>query len=118
MEKRLGDRLLEDRVLTEKQLEMALERQRLRGGRIGDNLVALGLLSEQELSTFFKRTPKAPRTVEETGLSLSFICDLVMKHVLLMGEFTLPEVAEKTKLPISVLDKAVDELRREHMLET
>jgi MoxR-like ATPase len=118
MEKRLGDRLLEDRVLTEKQLEMALERQRLRGGRIGDNLVALGLLSEQELLTFFKRTPKAPRTVEETGLSLSFICDLVMKHVILMGEFTLPEVAEKTKLPISVLDKAIDELRREHMLET
>ena len=118
MEQRLGDRLLKDKVLTEKQLEMALERQRLRGGRIGDNLVALGLLSEQELSTFFKRTPKAPRTVEETGLSLSFICDLVMKHVLLMGEFTLPEVAEKTKLPISVLDKAVDVLRREHMLET
>jgi len=74
--------------------------------------------SEQELSTFFKRTPKAPRTVEETGLSLSFICDLVMKHVLFMGEFSLAEVADKTRLPISVLDKAIDELRREHMLET
>ncbi len=118
MQKLLGEQLVEKKLLTEKELQMAVERQQLQGGRIGDNLVALGLISEEELSTFFKRTPQPPKTVEETGLNISFIADLVMKHVLFMGEFTLAEVAEKVKLPASVLDKAVDVLRREHLLET
>ncbi len=118
MQKLLGEQLVEKKLLTEKELQMAVERQQLQGGRIGDNLVALGLISEEELSTFFKRTPQPPKTVEETGLEISFIADLVMKHVLFMGEFTLAEVAEKVKLPASVLDKAVDLLRREHLLET
>lgn len=118
MQKLLGEQLVEKKLLTEKELQMAVERQQLQGGRIGDNLVALGLISEEELSTFFKRTPQPPKTVEETGLEISFIADLVMKHVLFMGEFTLAEVAGKVKLPASVLDKAVDVLRREHLLET
>jgi hypothetical protein len=118
MQKLLGEQLVEKKLLTEKELRMAVERQQLQGGRIGDNLVALGLISEEELSTFFKRTPQPPKTVEETGLNISFIADLVMKHVLFMGEFTLAEVAEKVKLPVSVIDKAFDLLRREHLLET
>ena len=118
MQKLLGEQLVEKKLLTEKELQMAVERQQLQGGRIGDNLVALGLISEEELSTFFKRTPQPPKTVEETGLEISFIADLVMKHVLFMGEFTLAGVAEKVRLPASVLDKAVDVLRREHLLET
>jgi hypothetical protein len=118
MQKLLGEQLVEKRLLTEKDLQMAVKRQRLQGGRIGDNLVALGLISEEELSGFFKRTPQPPKTVEDTGLDISFIADLVTKHVLFMGEFTLAEVAEKVKLPVSVLDKAFDLLRREHLLET
>jgi predicted ATPase with chaperone activity len=117
MQKLLGEQLVEKKLLTEKELHMAVERQRLQGGRIGDNLVALGLISEEELSTFFKRTPQPPKTVEDTGLEISFIADLIMKHVLFMGEFTLAEVADKVKLPVSVVDKAVDVLRKEHLLE-
>jgi hypothetical protein len=118
MQKLLGEQLVEKKLLTEKELQMAVERQRLHGGRIGDNLVALGLISEEELSTFFKRTPQPPKTVEDTGLDISFIADLIMKHVVFMGEFTLADVAERVKLPVSVLDKAFDVLRREHLLET
>jgi predicted ATPase with chaperone activity len=103
--------------ITEKQLEKALERQRLHGGRLGDNLVALGFLSEEEVSSYFKRTPPAPRTMEGTKLQPSFIADLIMKHAVFMGEFTLPEMADRVKLPISVLDKAIDMLRKEHSLE-
>jgi hypothetical protein len=118
MQKLLGEQMVEKKLLTEKELQMAVERQQLQGGRIGDNLVALGLMSEKELSCFFKRTPQPSKTVEETGLDISFITDLIMKHVVFMGEFTLADVAEKVKLPVSVLDKAFDVLRREHLLET
>jgi hypothetical protein len=69
----LGQKLLKEKVVTEEQLEKAVERQRLQGGRLGHNLVALGFITTEELKAFFKRYPKAPKTVEDTGLELSFI---------------------------------------------
>jgi hypothetical protein len=117
MEKLLGQKLLKDKVVTKSQLHMALERQCLHGGRLGHNLVALGFTTPEELKNFFSVRPNVPRSVEDTGLDLSFISDLIMKHILFMGEFTLKAVSEKIKLPIQIVDTAVDILRREHLVE-
>jgi energy-coupling factor transporter ATP-binding protein EcfA2 len=117
MENLLGQRLLRNKVITEVQLHKALERQTLHGGRLGHNLVALGFTTPDELKTFFSVFPKTPSCVEDTGLDLSFITDLVMKHILFMGDFTLQAVSEKIKLPIQIVDTAVDMLRKEHLVE-
>lgn len=113
----LGQKLLKNKVVTKAQLHMALERQTLHGGRLGHNLVALGFTTPEELKNFFSVRPNAPRSVEDTGLDLSFIADLIMKHIIFMGEFTLKDVSEKIKLPIQIVDTAVDTLRREHLVE-
>jgi energy-coupling factor transporter ATP-binding protein EcfA2 len=117
MEKLFGQKLLEARAITEDQLSKAVERQRFRGGRLGHNLVALGFISPEELSKFFKKDPERPETVEDTGLELSFIADLILKHVLFMGEFTLVDLSERIKLPIPILDAAIETLRRDHFVE-
>lgn len=111
MIEQLGQKLLKEKVVTEEQLEKAVERQRLQGGRIGHNLVALGFITPEELDTFFKKYPGAPKTVADTGLDLSFIADLIMKHILFMGDFRLPDITERIKLPISIVDTAVEVLR-------
>ena len=113
----LGQKLLKERVVTEAQLHKALERQTLHGGRLGHNLVALGYTTPEELKNFFTVRPAAPMSIEETGLDLSFVADLIMKHVLFMGEFTFKDVSEKIKLPIPIVDTAVDMLRRERLVE-
>lgn len=117
MKQPLGQHLLDERVVTEDELKRALERQRLHGGRLGHNLVSLGYITPSELSTFFQKVPVAPKTVEESGLDLSFIADLVMKHILHMGEFKLSDLEESIKLPAPVLDPAVELLRREKLIE-
>lgn len=117
MKRRLGDRLIENKLITEEQLHAALERQRIHGGRIGYNLLALNLISKEGLSKFFKMSPPIPKTVEETGLEFSFIADLIMKHVLFMGEFTISEVSDRVKLSFPVVEKAIDMLRNERFLE-
>ena len=61
--------------------------------------------------------PPAPRTVEESGLELAFIADLILKQVLFTGEFTLADIAGTTTLPLPVVDAAVDMLRREKLVE-
>jgi len=113
----IGQKLLKEKVITEEQLKKAIDRQRLKGGRIGHNLVALGFITPEELNKLLKRYPSAPKTVEDTGLELSFIADLIMKHILFMGEFRLADISESIKLPISVLDSAVEMLRREKFIE-
>ena len=65
----------------------------------------------------FTTKPPPPETVEDTGLDLDFIADLVLKHSLFMGEFKMAELTERVKLPYSVIDKAVEALRRNKYLE-
>jgi len=117
MKQPLGQHLLDEQFVTEEQLKRALERQRIHGGRLGHNLVSLGYITPSELNTFFKRYPAAPKTIEETGLDLSFIADLVMKHILHMGEFRLSDLEESIKLPAPILDPAIEMLRREKLIE-
>jgi len=76
----LGQRILKKGLLSRNQLLQAIERQRLFGGRIGFNLIALNLISESDLSSFFNFTPYAPSNVEETNLEIGFITDLILKH--------------------------------------
>ncbi len=113
----IGKRLLKDGIITEKELDDALERQRQKGGRLGQNLIALGFIKEEDLRSFFKKHPSAPINIEETGLSLSFIADLTMKHILFIGEFKIADVAERVKLPISVVDTVLEMLKRDRFVE-
>src|ERR1039458_4426097 len=47
---RLGEKLVSSNLITEAQLDQALEMQRDAGGRLGEVLVSLGALSEQSLA--------------------------------------------------------------------
>ena len=117
MSKQTSQRMLNEQVVTKSQLREAFRRQRLHGGRLGQNLVALGYITEDQLGTFFKRTPPAPETVKETGLDLQFIADLAMKHIMSMGEFRLSDLSRSMGLSTAILDEAVALLRREKMVE-
>ncbi len=62
--------------------------------------------------------PPEPRTVEETGLSLAFLADLVLKTMYTRGFLMGHEIADAVKLPFSnVVDRVLDYLRREHLTE-
>ena len=113
----MSQRMLKDDIVTRDQLREAALRQRLHGGRIGQNLLALGYISEEQLEDFFIRTPPAPEDVEDTGLDLDFIADLVLKHAMGMGEFRLNDMSRRIGLSVNILDKAIELLRREKLIE-
>jgi predicted ATPase with chaperone activity len=113
----LGNRLIQDGLINQAQLEQACERQRQFGGRIGENLVALGYLEKADLERFFKMNPQPPQSIAETGLEIQQLTDLVLKHVVSIGEFSLTDVAERLKLSLAVTEKVLDLLRREKYVE-
>jgi MoxR-like ATPase len=113
----IGAALVREGLITNKELSLGLERQKQHGGRLGTNLVALGFIGEEALQSFFKKAPITPKTIEDTGLPQSLINELILKTVLNMHDFTIPEVAERLKLPISIIDSGIQILRRDRMIE-
>lgn len=117
MENVLGKRMIDEGFVTAEQLEKALDRQKSKGGRLGESFVALGFIKEEKLATLFKNIPREPNSIEETGLEPGFIFDLTLKHIYFMGNFTLKDLAEKVKLPILIMDQTVQSLRKDKMCE-
>jgi hypothetical protein len=63
------------------------------------------------------RVPPKPRSISETGLDQTFINDLILKNVLHLGEFSIQQIVDRIKLPLPIIDKCIEELRRESFIE-
>jgi len=113
----LGNRLIEQGIITEQQLEQALSRQRTHGGRLGVNLKALGIIHDEDLDHVFRKTPAAPGTIEETGLDYIQIENLVLKHAMFLGDFKLSDLSERVKLPYLVVERVLDNLKKDRLVE-
>jgi len=62
--------------------------------------------------------PRAPRSVEDTGLSLGFLTDLALKLMYFEGYLSGYELAERMRLPYSgVVDQVLEFLKREKLCE-
>jgi predicted ATPase with chaperone activity len=62
--------------------------------------------------------PPAPRSIEETGLGMGFLSDLVLKILYFEGHISGYEVAEAIKLPFkNVTDRILGFLKRDHLVE-
>lgn len=59
--KKIGEMLVEAGLITQAQLQEALRHQRITGGRMGSNLVALGFVSEDLLMDFLAQKTGVPR---------------------------------------------------------
>jgi len=85
---KLGEALVESGLITKQQLNLALERQVIFGGRLGTNLLELRILNEEELAKFVGAFYKRPFVTNE-------VIDSIPKDVL----NAIPrEVIEKYKI--------------------
>ncbi len=57
---RLGELLVRNKLIDDKQLAKALEEQKVQGGRLGASLIKLGFLKEEELAAFLSRQYGVP----------------------------------------------------------
>ena len=62
--------------------------------------------------------PPRPRSIEDTGLSLSYISDLMLRALYLIGEMSGQQLVDLLHLPYdNVIDQVIAYLRREQMCE-
>ncbi len=58
-----------------------------------------------------------PKTVAETGLNMSLLCELIEKHLYNAGTLTLPALSRRSALAGGILEEVLAFLRREGRIE-
>ena len=78
---RLGDLLVRVKLVTEGDVAKALEHMAGHGGRLGDNLVALGAIEQRVLDAFIHRIPAEPADIKATKIDETELLSLLMKLI-------------------------------------
>ena len=100
---RLGDLLLRANRVTEQDIAAAVERGRDKGGRLGDNLVAIGAIDERTLSSFLRRIPPEPKDIAATGIDENELLALLMKLIYGSRLETARQFIDAIKLPYHIV---------------
>ncbi len=106
---RLSDSLLLRGLVRSADIDTALERQRREGGRLGENLIALGVMTTEQLFAVMDETPVMPRTVAETGVTRGLLLGMVLKFMRAASCETVPEIADRMHLAHSVVQEIIDD---------
>src|SRR5271166_472898 len=113
----LGELLVGRGLVTRADIDAALERQLVEGGRLGENLIALGLLTPDQLSSVIHSTPVTPSTVSETAISQRNLLDLLLKFLHLGSCETVAELADRMKLPHRVIQQLLDDAAHQRFVQ-
>ena len=114
---RLGDILLMRRLVAVEGLEAALARQRQNGGRLGESIVALGLLTQDQLMAVLSETPATPVNIQETGISRGSLLALLLKFMRMESCETLSDLSSRMRLPFTVLQELIDEATTQRLVQ-
>ena len=98
-------------------LNRNLHQQKIAGGRIGDNLIALGYITREKLETILQEPPSVAKTIEETGLDTNFLLNSILRIMYISALQTIPEIAEQIKLTRGVVESLLDFAKKEALVE-
>jgi hypothetical protein len=113
----VGELLLAKNLITEDQLKRVLQQQKIAGGRIGDNLIALGYITREKLDTILQEPPPVPKTIEETGLDTNFLINSLLRIMYVSALQTIPEISDQIKLTRGVVESLLDFAKKEALVE-
>ncbi len=113
----LGKMLLAKELVKAEQLKAAVARRRVAGGRLEENLVALGFLTQEKLDAFLQEPPPVPTTIRDTGLDTSFLVRAVLKIMHTSGCQTIPEIAHYIRLSRGIVEAVLEIIRKDKLVE-
>src|SRR5260370_35636108 len=105
----LGDILVERGLVGAADIQAALARQLVEGGRLGDNLIAMGLLSAAQLTEAINTAPAVPAGGAETGVPQRSLLNLLLKIMPLETRGALLCLAERLKFARRLVQQLRDE---------
>ena len=96
----------------------ALERLREQGGRLGDNLVALGAIEQERLNQFLHRIPAEPADIKSTHIDEVDLMAMLLKLIYRDRLETTRQFIEAIKLPYHIVLELVQMAVNRQLLQT
>lgn len=113
-----GDILVAKGLASPEQIVRALDHQKTNGGRIGESLVALGVVTQEQVTQVIGEVPPAPRSVEDTGIDPVFLLQLMLKGMFLERMEVPSQLAEVLKLSVGIINKLLQDAKDRKLVET
>ncbi|HTX41791.1 MAG TPA: hypothetical protein VMD25_08180 [Acidobacteriaceae bacterium] len=107
MRLQLGDLLVQAGLVTVENLSTALERQVSQGGRLGENLVAIGALTQSALDAFLHYVPTEPADLAAIGIDRIDLMGLMMKLIYSSRLQTVRQITDTIMLPARMVTELV-----------
>ncbi len=104
---RLGDLLIQAKLVTVEDVAKALDLQAEGGGRLGDHLVANGAILQESLDAFLYRIPVEPADIAATHLDPHDLLGLLMKLIYTGRLESVRNFMDAIKLPYHIVVELV-----------
>jgi DNA polymerase III delta prime subunit len=105
----LGDILVAKGLISHSDIEKALEYQHENGGRFGDCLVGLGVVTEEQINEVLNDTPEAPRNLEDMDVDPMLLLQLMIKGIYQENFETPSQITDAMCLPNSVVNELLQD---------
>lgn len=105
----LGDMLVQRGLVSREDVEDALERQTKDGGRLGEVLIAMGLVTADQIAAVINSAPAIPQSIAETGISERNLLYLMIKFMHVEACETVLDLANRMKLPRRIVQELITE---------
>lgn len=106
-----GNILVAKGLVTADGVNRALNHQKENGGRLGDSLVALGLLAKEQIDEVINDSPQAPITLADTGIDPAILFELAIKGMYTENFETASQIAEALKIPSNLVNSLMQEAK-------
>ena len=104
---RLGDLLIRAKRVSEEDVARAVERVHQQGGRLGEHLVAMGLIDQPTVDSYLHRIPGEPQNVAATGIDDTDLLSLLMKLIYSARIQSVRQFMDAIKLPYHIVAELV-----------
>jgi hypothetical protein len=114
----IGSVLVAKGLASTQDIERAVNHQKAHGGRIGDSLVALGVLAKEQIDDLLTVAPQLPTTVAGTGIDLVLLLELAIKGMYTENIETASHLSRVMKLSNTVVDQILKAAAERKLIET
>jgi hypothetical protein len=106
---RLSEILVGQRLVAIADIDAALERQRVEGGRLGENLITLGMITAEQLASATRNTPGRPRSIPQVGIPQRNLLNFLLKFMHVESCELVPQLADRMKLSHGIVQELLDD---------
>jgi energy-coupling factor transporter ATP-binding protein EcfA2 len=114
---KIGNILVAKGLATAADINRAAEYQMANGGRLGDAIVALGILSHEQIEKVLNEAPQSPVSMADVGVDPAILLELAIKGMYTENLETSSQIADSLKLSSNLVGQLMQDAKERKLVE-